>query len=90
MTEWERQVEQGAGRINMSALCRAFGVSRQTGYKWFRRYVAAGRSIAVLEDVSRRPKRSPRAAAEPVVKVILEARLVRVQYRALPQLRRLA
>jgi len=74
MAELERQLEQGAGRTNMSALCRAFGVSRQTGYKWFRRYIAAGRSIGVLEDASRRPKRSPRATAAPVVKAILEAR----------------
>jgi putative transposase len=74
MTEWERQIEQGGGRINMSALCRAFGVSRQTGYKWLQRYVAAGRSIGALEDISRRPKRSPRTTPEPIVRVILEAR----------------
>lgn len=74
MAEWERQSVQGAGRINMSALCRAFGVSRQTGYKWLRRYVAAGRNVKVLEDLSHRPKRSPLATPEAVVEVILEAR----------------
>lgn len=74
MAEWERQSEQGGGRINMSALCRAFGVSRQTGYKWLRRYVSAGRSIKILEDLSKRPKRSPGATPDAIVKVILEAR----------------
>ena len=46
------------GRATVSALCRAFGISRQTGYKWVRREAAAG-SVAVLGDRSRRPHRSP-------------------------------
>jgi transposase-like protein len=46
------------GRATVSALCRAFGISRQTGYKWLRREAAAG-SVAVLGDRSRRPHRSP-------------------------------
>lgn len=45
-------------RGTVSALCRAFGISRQTGYKWLRREAAAG-SVAVLGDRSRRPHRSP-------------------------------
>jgi hypothetical protein len=45
-------------RGTVSALCRAFGVSRQTGYKWLRREAAA-HSVAVLSDRSRRPHRSP-------------------------------
>ena len=31
---WEREWELGEGRVNMTALCSRFGVSRQTGYKW--------------------------------------------------------
>jgi len=45
-------------RGTVSALCRAFGISRQTGYKWLRREAATG-SVAVLDDQSRRPHHSP-------------------------------
>lgn len=40
---------------NMSALCRRFGISRKTGYKWLARW-AAGEG---LSDRSRRPHTSP-------------------------------
>jgi transposase InsO family protein len=40
-------------------LCKRFGVSRQTGYKWVRRYKRQ-RSVADLADRSRRPHQSPR------------------------------
>ena len=39
---------------NVSELCRRFGVSRKTGYKWLSRSAAQGR--AGLLDQSRRPK----------------------------------
>lgn len=39
-------------------LCRAFGVSRKTGYKWLARYRAGG--SAALDDASRRPQRLAR------------------------------
>ena len=38
---------------NLSELCRRFGVSRKTGYKWLARYVANG--VVGLADQSRRP-----------------------------------
>lgn len=41
----------------MSALCRRFGISRKTGYKWLRRFEAEG--SAGLTDQSRRPRASP-------------------------------
>jgi transposase InsO family protein len=43
---------------NRAELCRAFGISRKTGYKWLRRERCAG-SVAALADRSRRPHRSP-------------------------------
>jgi transposase InsO family protein len=49
---------------NVSELCRRFGVSRKTGYKWLARYREAGGSG--LEDRSRRPIHSP-SQTEPVV-----------------------
>ena len=42
---------------NKRELCRRFGVSPDTGYKWLTRYAASGE--AGLEDLSRRPLSSP-------------------------------
>jgi transposase InsO family protein len=57
---------------NMSALCRAYGISRKTGYKWLKRYRAEGR--AGLRDRSRRPQCSPNQTAEEIEQLILVAR----------------
>jgi transposase InsO family protein len=46
-----------AGGVSRRELCRAWGVSPKTAYKWLARYEAAG--PAGLEEVSRRPTRSP-------------------------------
>lgn len=43
---------------NVSELCRRFGISRKTGYKWMTRYQAEG--AAGLADRSRRPTTMPR------------------------------
>ena len=43
--------------VNVSAVCRAEGVSRKTFYKWVARYRAEG--VEGLADRSRRPRRSP-------------------------------
>lgn len=40
--------------LNFSELCRRYGISRKTGYKWAERFAKGG--IAGLEDASRRPK----------------------------------
>lgn len=43
----------------LSALCREFGISRPTGYRWLRRYEGA-RSLRAVQEQSRRPQRCPR------------------------------
>ena len=43
---------------NVTATCKAFGISRKTGYKWLGRQAAA-ESVGQLADQSRRPRRSP-------------------------------
>jgi transposase InsO family protein len=43
---------------NVSELCRRFGISRKTGYKWLARFATAG--VAGLVDASRRPQAMPR------------------------------
>jgi transposase InsO family protein len=44
---------------SLSELSRRYGISRQTGYKWLKRYQAAG-TIEGLKERSRRPHHSPR------------------------------
>lgn len=50
--------EQGQ---SFAAVCRLFGVSRKTGYKWWQRYQADG--LEGLAERSHRPIRSPRTTA---------------------------
>lgn len=56
-----QQVAQGCEPF--AAVCRSFGISRPTGYRWWHRYRASG-SATVLADRSRRPRRSPGRTAE--------------------------
>jgi len=53
---------------NVSELCRRFGISRKTGYKWIQRHQEGGEKN--LEDRSRRPKSSPRQTAPKMVEAI--------------------
>ena len=53
------------GGIVFGELCREFGISRKTGYKWRERFVAKG--LGGLYEESRRPDRSPGSLSERVV-----------------------
>jgi putative transposase len=55
-----------------TALCRAFGISRETGHKWLRRFEEEGR--AGLVDQSRRPLTNARATPSEIVELLLECR----------------
>jgi len=61
----------GQPGANVSALCRGFGISRKTGYKWLARAAAAGSD---LSDGSRRPHRSPRRTSGAMERLVLAAR----------------
>lgn len=60
------------GRVNVSVLCAEFGISRQSFYKWRRRYLAGG--VEALEPLSRAPLTSPRATSAVVVEAVLRLR----------------
>lgn len=60
------------GVYSMTELCRQYGVSRKTGYKWLHRYREGG-SVALL-DRSRAPRSTPHAITEPVAALLLETR----------------
>lgn len=54
---------------SLTDLCREFGISRPTGYRWIERYRAAG--VSWIEERSRRPRHSPTQTAPE-----LEARII--------------
>ncbi|HEV8577470.1 MAG TPA: IS481 family transposase [Thermoanaerobaculia bacterium] len=53
-------------------LCRRYGISPKTGYKWLSRYQQAG--SAGLEDRSRRPHHSPKQTSPQVEEAVLAVR----------------
>jgi len=57
---------------SMSEICRAFGISRKTGYKLVSRYL--GQGYIGLYDQSRAPYRQPHAVTEDVESAILVLR----------------
>ena len=66
MLEWS-DVE-----TSVSELCRCYGVSRKTAYKWRERYLADG--VPGLSDRSRAPRCHPRAMSAEVVTAVLGVR----------------
>jgi putative transposase len=64
--EYERDEEP------MRALCLRFGISRETGYVWLRRYRQRG--VEGLVEVNRAPLRHPNQTAVAVEEAVLELR----------------
>lgn len=71
--ELRQQFVQDALRrvVPVTELCRAYGISRKTGYKFLGRYHALG--AVGLTDQSRRPHRSPTALDPVLLQRLLEA-----------------
>lgn len=65
-------VAMSSGTYSMTELCREFGISRKTGYKWLDRFREAG--ALGLEDRSRAPKRTPHEMDATCAAQILEQR----------------
>lgn len=57
---------------NFRQLCRRFGISPKTGYKWCARYATGG--AAALVNQSRRPKRSPGSCGEAMAAKVVALR----------------
>ena len=60
------------GEFSFTQLCKAFDVSRKTGYKWLERYQQEG--VQGLKDRSRAPKSQPSRTCEEVVELVLQLR----------------
>ena len=65
-------LEYEAEQYSMSELCRMYGVSRETGYYWLRRYRQGGPEA--LRDRSRSAKRHANQIAEETVEAVLRLR----------------
>ncbi len=59
---------------NVQAVCRKFGISRKTFYKWLKRYQTENGDTKALVDRSRRPHHFPRATPESAIQILKEAR----------------
>jgi putative transposase len=57
---------------SIAELCRQFGISRVTGYKWIERYRAEG--VRGLEDQSRAPLHHPNAVSEHALEIVMALR----------------
>jgi putative transposase len=59
-------------RFSFTELCERYEISRKTGYKWVERYMDEG--PGALEDLPRKPHRSPNETDPEIVAVLLELR----------------
>ena len=57
---------------NISQVCREFGVSRKTFYKWWPHYAKEG--LQGLKDRSRRPKGHPKTVPKEIAQLIIKLR----------------
>ena len=74
LLEWERQWQASEGRVLMAPLCRAFGVSRPTGYLWVSRYEEVGHDLKAALERSKRPHSSPHTIASKVAERVVAIR----------------
>src|ERR1051326_5406769 len=58
---------------SISKLCREYGISRETGHQWLKRFEKAG-SFSALLDQSRRPCRSPQETSAQVEEQVVQLR----------------
>ena len=56
------------------AVCRKFGISRKTFYKWLKRYRETNGDTGALADRSRRPHHFPRATPEDQIRILKQAK----------------
>ena len=70
-TEFVLRVVRGGERFG--DVCREYGISRKTGYKWKERFLLEG--LSGLGDESRRPKSSPSELSEAMVCEIIRLKL---------------
>jgi transposase InsO family protein len=71
-------IEVDRAEHTMTDLCRIYGVSRETGYVWLRRYREAG--LEGLRDLGRAPERHPNQTPEPIEQAVLQLRRAHMKW----------
>src|SRR5690606_32255311 len=61
-----------AGEEPVTELCRQYGISRKTGYKWIERYRSLG--VDGLKDASRARHNHPNAVGDEMAREVLAVR----------------
>jgi putative transposase len=61
-----------SGQFEMTELCRSYGISRPTGYKWVERY--RGEGAPGLQERSRAPRHCPHQMSQPIAQWLLAER----------------
>jgi transposase InsO family protein len=69
-----------ARRQTLQSICRRFGISRKTAYKWVARFRRRG--VPGLRDLSRRPRRSPKRLSKRWIQLIGQWRRARPHWGA--------
>jgi transposase InsO family protein len=72
--EWEERRERQEGQVNVAELSRMFGISRQAGHAWIRRYQDANHNLQALSEQTRRPHSSPTAISDELQDLVVAAR----------------
>lgn len=65
-------VEHERDELSMAQLCRKYGISRKTGYKWLARAAAEG--LDSLQDRSRAPRRHPNETPDKIEEAVVALR----------------
>src|ERR1700678_1946713 len=65
-------LEQQRDLQTMTELCEIYGIARETGYYWLRRYQQGG--LEALHDLNRAPRRHPNQTAEKIEEAVLHLR----------------
>jgi transposase InsO family protein len=71
-------IEVDRAEYTMTELCRIYGVSRETGYVWLRRYREHG--VEGLRDLARAPARHPNQTPEAIEQAVLELRRAHMKW----------
>ena len=71
-------LEYERGLWSMTDLCAIYGIARETGYYWLRRYQQGG--LEALRDRSRGPLRHPNQTPERIERAVLELRRERMSW----------
>src|SRR5712692_708611 len=70
--------EYDASERTMTELCQHYGISRETGYIWLRRYRATG--VAGLVERSRAAQRHPNQTPEDIERMVLDLRQAHMRW----------